>query len=100
MLIDKKAINPCVLDLKKSVGFTDYFVICSASSAQQIKAIAAGIQAELKANGVRIEHQEGSLSSNWVLLDYTDFIVHIFTEDARGFYNLEGLWDKTSLVQF
>jgi ribosome-associated protein len=90
--VDKKALDPCVLELKGVSSFTDYFIICSASSPQQVKAIAEGIQQGLKAGGVRMEHQEGQWDSAWVLLDYGELIVHIFTEEARRFYDLERLW--------
>lgn len=91
-MADKKATNPSVLDIKDISAFADYFIICSANSPQQMKAIAEAIQEKLKACGVRMGHQEGAGDSAWILLDYGELIVHIFQEEARQFYNLEELW--------
>ena len=90
VLQDKKAYSPVVLDLRGLCGFTDYFVICSADSAQQIKAVAQGVQEKLG----KMNHLEGAWDADWVLLDYGDFIVHIFHQRARAFYNLEELWHE------
>ncbi len=97
---DKKAYSPMILDLRGLCGFTDYFIICSADSIQQMKAIAQGIQEELGKMGTRLDHQEGVWEADWVLLDYGNFIVHIFHQRTRGFYNLEGLWDKAVRIEW
>ncbi len=97
---DKKAINPCVLELKGISDFTDYFIICSVESSQQMRAVAEGIQEKLKAGGVRMMHQEGQWDSAWILLDYGELIVHIFDEEARQFYNLEELWQNALQLEF
>jgi ribosome-associated protein len=99
-MADKKATNSSVLELKDISAFTDYFVICSASSPQQMRAIAEGVQEKLKAHGIRMEHQEGVWDSAWILLDYGEFIVHIFEEEARLFYNLEELWHNAVRLEF
>ena len=88
-----------VLDVRGLCNFTDYFIICSADSSQQIKAVAQGIQEKLREAGVRQDHQEGDWDANWVLLDYSDFIVHIFQQAARTFYNLEELWNRAAKIE-
>ncbi len=96
---EHKAIDPIVLDVRKCCSFTDYFFICSASSSQQLRTIAEKIERRLKETGVRhYGHREGKADSLWLLLDYGDFIVHIFLEEARHFYNLEQLWDKAPKI--
>lgn len=89
---DKKATDLLVLDLRKAGGFTDYFLICSGSNSRQIRAIADGIEEALAAAGEKPAHVEGYQSSEWVLLDYFDFVVHVFAPEPRAFYGLERLW--------
>ncbi len=86
--------------MRKCCSFTDYFFICSAGSFQQLRAIATGIEKELKKHGARhYGHREGTGEARWLLLDYTDFIIHVFLEEARSFYNLEQLWNKAPKVE-
>jgi ribosome-associated protein len=90
---DKKAENVVVLDLSKAGGFTDYFVICSGANSRQIVAIADSVRETLKEElGERPTLAEGMDRSEWILLDYFDFVVHVFSRDCRAFYNLERLW--------
>jgi ribosome-associated protein len=89
---DKKAVDLHVLDLRKAGGFTDFFVICSGTNPRQIRAIADGIIEALAATGVKPAHVEGYDRSEWVLIDYFDFIVHVFAPETRIFYGLERLW--------
>ena len=89
---DKKATDLIVLDLRKAAGFTDFFVICSGNSARQIHAIADGVVEALAAEGARPAHVEGYDRSEWILLDYFDFVVHVFAPETRHFYGLERLW--------
>jgi ribosome-associated protein len=96
---DKKAINPVVLEVAEFSSFTDYFIICGANSPQQMKALADAVLEKFKNCGVRQEHQEGMSDSAWILLDYGDFIVHIFTAEARLFYNLEQLWHNAPRLE-
>jgi ribosome-associated protein len=96
---EKKAHDLVVLDLRKAAGFTDYFVICSGSNARQIRAIADGITEALAAEGVKPAHIEGYDRSEWVLLDYFDFIVHIFAPETRVFYGLERLWANAERIE-
>ena len=95
----KQAIDLVVLDLRKAAGFTDYFVICSAQNARQLRAIADAITETLAAHGARPAHVEGYDRSEWVLLDYFDFIVHVFAPDTRLFYGLERLWGNAERVE-
>jgi len=90
---EKKADNISVLQLdEQASGFTDYFVLCSGTNPRQVQAIADDIDQKLSAAGVQPKHMEGYNQADWVLLDYVDFVVHIFSESARKFYDLERLW--------
>jgi ribosome-associated protein len=89
---DKQAIDVTVLKLAGTVAFAEYFLLCSGSSQPQIKAIGDAIEERLDRGRVRLAHREGKSGSEWFLLDYGDFIVHIFSERARHYYDLERLW--------
>ncbi len=90
---EKKASDIATLALdKEHSGFTDYFVICSGSNPRQIQAICDEVEQRLSRSGLRPTHTEGYRQAEWVLLDYVDFVVHIFSERARKFYDLERLW--------
>ena len=93
-LQEKKGINIVSIDLRKvSSAFTDYFVICHGSSNRQVDALADGVEEEMrKTLNERPIHREGSENAEWVLLDYYNVIVHIFSEEKRNFYSLEELW--------
>jgi ribosome-associated protein len=89
----KKAEEISVLEMDKAAGaFTDYFVICSGSNPRQIQAISDEVEERLGKSGVRPVAVEGYRQADWVLLDYSDFVVHVFSPKARNFYNLERLW--------
>jgi ribosome-associated protein len=92
IIFTKKGFNVVAIDLRKLVTFTDYFVICSADSDTQVKAIADQVDKALSDKGIKCWHREGLKALSWVLLDYVDVVVHIFKKDAREFYNLEKLW--------
>jgi iojap-like ribosome-associated protein len=89
---NKKAGGVTVLDLAAQATFTDYFVICTGFSSRQVQSISDGIEEDLARRGVRVEHSEGHAAGEWVLLDYGSFVVHVFHERARHFYDLERLW--------
>ena len=89
---DRKATGIVVLDLKKAGAFTDYFVICSASNPRQVQAIADAVEEALKAQKQRPSLVEGYARAEWILLDYFDFVVHVFSKHARDFYGLDRLW--------
>ena len=89
---DKKAIDLVVLDLRAIDSFTDFFVICSGQNPRQVQAIAEAVEDGLRQEGVRPAHIEGLDRAEWVLLDYFDFVVHVFGTARRDFYALERLW--------
>jgi len=89
---EKKAQDIFVLELKEIADFTDYFLVCNGTSSRQVQAISDEIERRLRRSGLRPAHVEGYNHAEWVLLDYVDFVVHIFSEQARGFYDLERLW--------
>jgi ribosome-associated protein len=92
---DKKAFEVVELDLRGVLDYTDYFVICSGNTTRQTKAIHDGILEGLKhEHGSQPRKVEGASRADWILMDYFDVIVHIFTPDARAFYRLEDLWGE------
>jgi ribosome-associated protein len=98
---DKKANDIVVLDLRKAGGFTDYFLICTGQNARQISAIADAVENTLRTEyGERPALTEGVQKSEWVLLDYFSFVVHIFSPDCRAFYGLERLWGNAERHEF
>ena len=96
---DKKAVEVTVLDLRKTGAFTDYFVICTGANPRQVHAIADAVEQALKADGRRPSHVEGYQRAEWILLDYFDFIVHVFSPSARQFYGLERLWGEATRIE-
>ena len=97
---DKKAVDIVLLDLRKAAGFADYFLICSGTNARQIRAIADAIMEALASAGSKPAHVEGYDRSEWILLDYFDFIVHVFSVECRAFYGLERLWGNAERHEF
>ena len=96
---DKKAVNMVALDLREIASFTEFFVIATGMNQRQVQAIADDIREKLKAEfGARAVRVEGYATGEWVLLDFGDFIVHIFDKDAREFYDLERLWRDAKRV--
>src|ERR1700724_233336 len=90
---EKKAEGIAILELEQGSGaFTDYFVVCSGTNPRQIQAIADDVQKQMAEVGQRPNSVEGYTQAEWVLLDYVDFVLHIFSERARKFYDLERLW--------
>jgi ribosome-associated protein len=92
LALERKAHDVTVLDLRGISTATDYFVVASGRSDVQVKAIAEHIAEELRGEGLRAGHVEGLTGGRWVLLDYIDFVVHVFHPQARAFYQLENLW--------
>ncbi len=97
---DKKATGVVVLDLKKAGAFTDYFVICSAANQRQVQAVADAVEQALKVEKQRPSLVEGYARAEWVLLDYFDFVVHVFSKHARDFYGLDRLWGSATRIEF
>ncbi len=91
-IIDKKGENIVVLDLRKVTSITDYFVICSGTVDQHIKAIKDNIIEKLEEEGIKYWHVEGEQALSWILIDYVDVVVHIFHPITREYYKIEKLW--------
>jgi ribosome-associated protein len=88
----KKAHDVVALDMSEAVTYTDFFLICSGTSTRQTKALAEELQRRMRESGVRPACVEGEREAEWILLDYLDVVVHVFTPAARDFYRLEALW--------
>ena len=99
LIFSKKGYDVLIIDLRNLASFTDYFVIATADSDTQVKAIADEVDKRLKDEGIKSWHKEGYRSLNWVLLDYVDVVVHIFKKEAREFYNLEKLWGDAPMIK-
>jgi len=98
--LDKKAEELSILEMDKGSGaFTDYFVLCSGTNPKQVQAIADEVELRLKTAGVRPTHVEGYKQGEWILVDYVDFVVHVFSEKARKFYDLERLWKTAKRLE-
>lgn len=96
---DKKAEDAVVLDLRTTADFTDFFVLLSGNNQRQLVAIADAVRDTLRSEGYRPAHVEGYPRHEWILLDYADFVVHVFTPATRAFYDLERLWGGASKVE-
>ncbi len=97
--LDKKATNVVVLDLRDTPAFTDFFVLCSGQNQRQVKAIADSVEEALRAARIRPAHVEGYDRSEWVLMDFFSFIVHVFSPHTREFYSLERLWGDAERIE-
>jgi ribosome-associated protein len=95
---EKKAIDPVVLDLREIASFTDYFVIVSGANERQVQAISDEVYETLKKGGETAARVEGYKTAEWILLDFGDFVVHVFEQKARKFYDLERLWRESKRV--
>ena len=95
---DKQAVNITVLKL--TGAFAEYFLLCTGDSTPQLQAISDGIEERLGRKGIRLEHSEGKVGAEWVLLDYGSFVVHIFSPRAREYYDLERLWRTGERLDF
>jgi ribosome-associated protein len=95
---DKQANNIVLLDVRDICSFADYFIICSGESSRQIRTISDEIEKTLKQEGVLPHHREGGMDSGWLLLDYTDVIIHIFSAEERDYYKLDDLWQEAKTV--
>nr|WP_320146089.1 ribosome silencing factor [uncultured Anaeromusa sp.] len=97
---DKKALDIVILKMAEVSLVTDYFIICSANSTTQVKAIADHVEEMLSKAGIEPLHKEGYREGHWVLLDYSDCILHVFVEEDRRFYNLEQLWGDAEALPY
>ena len=96
---EKKAFDVVVLDLREIASFTDFFVIASGANERQVQAIADEVYETLKKSGTIAARVEGYKTAEWILLDYGDFLVHVFEQKARTFYDLERLWRESKRVE-
>jgi ribosome-associated protein len=96
LTLTKKAADVVLMDLRGLTSMTDFFVVCSADSDIQVKAIADAVEEGMERKGVRAWHTEGG-SSNWILLDYVDVVLHVFHRNLRQFYSLEKLWGDAKM---
>ncbi len=99
IILSKKGYDVKILNLKNLTSIADYFVICSADSDIQVKAIADEIDKKLSKKGIKCLHKEGELALNWVLLDYFDIVVHVFRKETRDYYGLEKLWGDAEVIE-
>jgi len=97
---DKKATEVRIMDMRDTLGITDYFVLASGRNDRQVKRIRDAIEEKLREQGVKPARREGERFGRWVLLDYIDFVVHIFLDEEREFYSLERLWGNVPLVEW
>jgi ribosome-associated protein len=97
---DKKAKNILLMDMRGVTIITDYFVICSGQSGVQVQAIADNIEEKMAEIGLRVGHLEGYREAKWVLMDYGMFVVHIFQEEDREFFDLERLWRDAPIYYY
>jgi ribosome-associated protein len=98
LTLDRKATDVVLLDLRTVSTATDFFVIASGTSDTHVRAIAEHVRDELRKEGVRVHHVEGMEGGRWVLLDYVDFVVHVFHPKLREFYQLERLWGDAEIL--
>jgi len=96
---EKKALEPVVLDLRDIASFTDYFVIVSGANERQVQAISDEVYESLKKAGHPAARVEGYKTAEWILLDFGDFVVHVFEQKARKFYDLERLWRESKRIE-
>ena len=98
---DKQAVDVVLLDLRKADGFTDYFVICTGTNSRQTRAIADAVEDTLRLEfGEKPTLAEGLAKSEWILLDYFNFVVHVFSRECRTFYGLERLWGSAERHEY
>ena len=99
LCLDNKAVDVVMLDLKGVSDMTDYFVIASGTSDTHVRSTAEHVMEELRKEGMRVSHVEGLQQGRWVLLDFVDFVVHVFHPTLRQFYQLERLWGDAEVTQ-
>jgi ribosome-associated protein len=95
---EKKASDIIIINIGSVATFTDFFIICSGSSTRQVQAISDEVIEKLREQKARPMHIEGQKNAEWVLVDYGDIVIHVFTESARRFYDLERLWRDAEIV--
>ena len=96
----KQASQIVILDVRELIGITDYFVIASGTTDRQVRTVAEEVQRAVKTQGVRPVRREGEREGRWVLLDFVDFVAHVFRAEERGYYDLERLWSDAPRVEW
>ena len=96
--LSRRAIDVTILDIRQVASFADYFVICTGTSDRHVEGVTEVIMEKLEEHGFELWHKEGERNSGWLLLDYVDVVVHVFSKESREFYNLERLWADAQLV--
>jgi ribosome-associated protein len=96
----KKAKDVVIMDMRDSLGITDYFIIGSGNSDRQVKRICEAVRERLRGLGSRPARSEGEKSAHWIVLDYVDVVVHVFQDEERSFYDLEHLWQDVPFVEW
>ena len=97
-LEDKKAENIQIIDISEVSSVADYFIITNGTNKNQVQAIADHVSEKLGREGIYAKQTEGYATANWILLDYTDFVIHIFDKESRGFYDLERIWRDGRII--
>ena len=97
---DKKAAAVRIMDMRDTLGITDYFVIASGRNERQVRRIQEAVEEQLREEGIKPVRREGQRFGRWVLLDYVDVVVHVFLEEDRAFYDLERLWGNVPIVEW
>jgi ribosome-associated protein len=97
---DKMAADVRIMDMRETLGITDYFVIASGRNERQVRRIQEAVEERLREEGTKPVRREGQRFGRWILLDYVDVVVHVFIEDDRAFYNLERLWGNVPIVEW
>ena len=98
-MLEKKALDIIIIDVQKITTLTDFFVICTSESEPQTRAITDHIYEQMKEDGMRAWHIEGYENLDWVLLDYVNIVVHVFSRESRDYYDLERLWADGKITQ-
>lgn len=97
-LEDKKAENICIIDISEISTLADYFIITNGSNRSQVQALADNVSEKMAKAGVTIKQTEGYNNANWILLDYSDIVIHIFDKESRSFYDLERIWQDGKFI--
>ena len=97
---DKKATDVRIMDMRDTLGITDYFVVASGRNERQVRRIQDAVEEELRKHDTKPVRREGVRFGRWILLDYIDMVVHIFLDEDRAFYNLERLWGDVPIVEW
>ncbi len=98
LALSKKAYDVVILDVRKLTSTADFFVLCTADSDTQVRAVADAVEEGNENSGASVWHEEGFQASTWVILDYVDVVVHVFHREARSYYNLERLWGDAKMT--